>query len=326
VTGISPNTGLNQLGGDTLTITGTGFDQILDNTSVVFSDSTVCTVLTTSATQITCFIEGFDQTTLNTGSAYTVTVTVNSVVDSTQSVQLLTTKQNGLSISPNSVSPVLATNLTVTLDSGYPETLNAADFTAHLIDATNSTNTRALYVVSVDDSTKTIVIKFPGADSGDYLVQVESSSVGRIDKSALTLEVKAKVTGFSPNTSSYLGGQLITITGENFSTDPLDNPVRVGTDWCYVQTTSASQITCRIAERSTATAASAAELIVFLRTSEEAATDVARTFNFEAPVGNITSMTNVFDEAEMAHIFHVTGTGFDTSDLTATTLYIDDYA
>jgi hypothetical protein len=137
--------------------------------------------------------------------------------------------------------------------------------------------------------------------------------------------VKAKVTGFTPNTSSYLGGQLITITGENFSTDPLDNPVKVGNDWCYVQTTSATQITCRIAERS-ATEASAAELIVFLRTSEEAATDVARTFNYETPVGSITGMTNVFDEAEQAHVFTVTGTGFSTSDLSATTLYIDDNA
>jgi hypothetical protein len=216
---------------------------------------------------------------MNTANPYTVTVTVNGVTDSTRSVQLLTTKQNGISISPNSVSPVLATNLTVTLDSGYPETLVASHFTARLIDATNSTNTRALYIVSVDDSNKTIKIKFPGADSGSYLVQVESSSIGRIDKSALTLTVKAKITGFTPNTSSYLGGQLITITGENFSTDPLDNPVKVGSDWCYVKTTSATQITCRIGER-TATEASAAELIVFLRTSEEAATDVARTFNY----------------------------------------------
>ena len=106
----------------------------------------------------------------------------------------------------------------------------------------------------------------------------------------------AKVTGFSPNTSSYLGGQLITITGVNFSTDPYDNPVKVGRDNCYVQTTSATQITCRIAER-TATEASTAELIVFLRTSYEAASDVAKTFNFVAPVGNITAMTNAFDAA-----------------------------
>jgi hypothetical protein len=140
------------------------------------------------------------------------------------------------------------------------------------------------------------VIKFSGADPGNYLVQVESSSIGRIDKSALTLAVMAKITGFSPNTSSYLGGQLITITGENFSDEPLDNPVKVGSEWCYVQTTSTTQITCRIAER-TATEASAAELIVFLRTAYEATIDVARTFNYQAPVGNITAMTNAFDEA-----------------------------
>jgi hypothetical protein len=106
----------------------------------------------------------------------------------------------------------------------------------------------------------------------------------------------SKITGFTPNTSSYLGGQLVTITGVNFSTDPYDNPVKVGNDWCYVQTTSATEITCRIGER-TATEASTAELIVFLRTSYEATTDVARTFSYEAPVGNITAMTNVFDEA-----------------------------
>ena len=103
-----------------------------------------------------------------------------------------------------------------------------------MIHATNSTITRPLYIVSVDDSTKTIVVKFNGGDPGNYLVQVESSSIGRIDKSALTLEVMSKVTGFTPNSSSYLGGQLITITGVNFSNDPYDNPVKVGNDWCYV--------------------------------------------------------------------------------------------
>jgi hypothetical protein len=240
-------------------------------------------------------------------------------------VQLLATKQSGVSISPTSVSPVIATNLTVTLETGYPETLDAAHFTAKLIDSTNSTKTRALYIVSVDDAAKTIKIKFPGADSGTYYVQVESTSIGRIDKSALTLEVKSKITGFTPNTSSYLGGQLVTITGSNFSDEPLDNPVKVGSSWCYVQTTSATQITCRIAER-TATEASTENLIVFLRTSEEAASDVAQTFDFAAPVGNITAMTNAFDEAEQAHVFTVTGTGLSTSDLSATTLYIDGTA
>jgi hypothetical protein len=85
-------------------------------------------------------------------------------------VQLLTTKQNGLSISPSSVSPVAITNITVSLETTYPETLAVADFTATLIDSTNSTNTRPLYIVSVDDSTKSIIVKFNGADPGNYLV------------------------------------------------------------------------------------------------------------------------------------------------------------
>ena len=147
--------------------------------------------------------------------------------------------------------------------------LIAADFNATLIDQNNSTNTRPLYVVSVDDSAKTIKIKFPGADTGSYYVQIQSSSIGRIDKIPLALEVISKITGFTPQSSSYLGGQLVTIDGVNFSDDPLDNPVMVGGSWCNVLTTSATQITCRIAER-TATEASTSELIVFLRTSEEA--------------------------------------------------------
>ena len=110
----------------------------------------------------------------------------------------MSTKQSGYSLSPVSVSPVLASELTVTLESTYPEVLIAADFNATLIDQNNSTNTRPLYVVSVDDSAKTIKIKFPGAETGSYYVQVQSSSIGRIDKIPLALEVLSKITGFSP--------------------------------------------------------------------------------------------------------------------------------
>jgi len=38
VSSVSPNNNLNQLGGDELVFTGTGFDTIKDNTQVVFSD------------------------------------------------------------------------------------------------------------------------------------------------------------------------------------------------------------------------------------------------------------------------------------------------
>jgi len=50
----------------------------------------------------------------------------------------------------------------------------------------------------------------------------------------LQLDVHGTVTGISPLVGSKYGGALITITGENFSDDPLDNPVMIGDNYCYV--------------------------------------------------------------------------------------------
>jgi hypothetical protein len=52
--------------------------------------------------------------------------------------------------------------------------------------------------------------------------------------------VHGTVTSISPLTGSKYGGALITITGENFSDDKLDNPVMIGKEYCFVQTTSAT--------------------------------------------------------------------------------------
>jgi len=127
-----------------------------------------------------------------------VTITVNGVVDSSKTVMLLSTKQNGVSVSPTNVSPVLSSVLTVTLESTYPETLTVDSLSAALVKQTDVSVTRPLYIISVDDAAKTIKIKYPGADSGDYFVQVTSKSIGRIDKSQLALKVYGKITNFSP--------------------------------------------------------------------------------------------------------------------------------
>ena len=113
-------------------------------------------------------VSGFTTATLDSATPYAATVSVNSVTDSTQSVAILSTKQSGVSVSPTSVSPVLATTLTVTLESTYPHTLVAADFKAQLISTTDDSITRPLYIMSVDDSAKSVDIKFPGADSRLY--------------------------------------------------------------------------------------------------------------------------------------------------------------
>ena len=81
VTSITPSTGLYQLGGDILIIAGTGLDLITENTSVVFSDGTTCDLISTMPTWLECTVSGFDESTLDTSSPYTVTVTVNSVTD-----------------------------------------------------------------------------------------------------------------------------------------------------------------------------------------------------------------------------------------------------
>ena len=241
ISDVSPNTGLNQLGGDILTLTGEGLDQITENTSVTFSDGTICIMQTTSASEATCMVDGFDPDTLDSSTPYEVTVTVNGVENTNPiSVEILPEKQSGFSVSPTSASPVLSTILTVSLEDTYPEELLVEDFTARLVDQTNSTITRPLYVMSVDDSTKEIRIKFPGAESGNYYVQIESASIGRIDKTPLSLEVIGKITGISPTYGSIHGGTLVTIDGVNFSDDPLDNPVKVGDNYCLVETTSAN--------------------------------------------------------------------------------------
>lgn len=122
----------------------------------------------------------------------------------------------------------------------YPLTLVSSDFTVQLLDDTNSTFTKDLYIMSVDNSAKTITVKFGGAHSGDYHVMVTSLQFGRLTNSNLALKVESKVTSISPVSGSMYGGTLVTIIGTNFSTNPLDNPVKIGDNYCLVETTSAT--------------------------------------------------------------------------------------
>jgi len=124
-----------------------------------------------------------------------------------------------LSLSPNSVSPVLKSTLQITLDSSdYTIPLLKEDFTATLLSNTNETFAKDLYIMSVDDTAKTLTIKFGGAVSGLYTVQLQSKQYGRLTPLALT--VGTTITNISPTIGSMYGGTLVTITGENFSTDP----------------------------------------------------------------------------------------------------------
>ena len=145
--------------------------------------------------------------------------------------------------------------------------------------------------------------------------------MGRIDKTPLALTVGSQVTGISPVAGSYLGGTLVTIDGVNFSDDLYDNPVKVGNNWCLVQTTNVEQITCRVME-TYASEISTVQVLTFLGTSEEAENLIDNTFEFSEPVAAITGMTNAFDDTTNTQVITLEGTGFGT-DTAGIDFYID---
>jgi hypothetical protein len=100
----------------------------------------------------------------------------------------------------------------------------------------------------------------------------------------LRFTVGSEVSSFSPQSGSIYGGTLITIHGNNWSTDKLNNPVSIsyngalGATFCYVKTTSETKITCRIQDFATGKEKEdqkEGKLLVFLKTSEEASCGMA---------------------------------------------------
>lgn len=255
-----------------------------------------------------------------------MTVNVNGVEDSTQEVSLDPVKLGSLGITPNNVSPILKTWVTITLDSTFPETMVLADFKAKLksTDTSSDFTPLEMYIYEVNDGDKTLRVKFPGAPSGEYKVELTHESIGRIDVSALVITTEAKVTGLSANSGSSLGGQVLTITGTNFSDDPYDNPVQVDGYDCFVLTTSTTEITCRIDEVASDTPTmSTGIVVVFLSTSEEAATDVDMEWTWASSSGTVETLTSAFDPATNKEIVTVTGLGLTDGDTSGVSLYID---
>jgi len=86
------------------------------------------------------------------------------------SINLLNEAARGASISPSSASPVLKSEVTLYLDSTYPEILVREDFTATLYSNDDDTFERVLFVLRVNDAEKSVTVKFPGAYSGSYWI------------------------------------------------------------------------------------------------------------------------------------------------------------
>ena len=132
--------------------------------------------------------------------------------------------------------------------------------------------------MSANSTTNELFVKYGGALSGTYTVNVFSSSYGQI-ASTVTFQAIGTITSFSPSSGSVYGGTLLTINGYTFSSLITDNPVMIGAYECPVISSSANSITCLTPLRPN-TSPETDIISVFLKTSEEATCSVGGGCNF----------------------------------------------
>jgi IPT/TIG domain len=174
VSSVSPSASLNPFGGTILTITGSSLPHATtegNNYSVTFSDGSICDVVSISSTLIRCITGKFD---VSSSTNPSLTVTVNGVTDSSKSVNVRTDPTKVVSITPNSVSPVLKTLLTIKV-SGYPNTLDKNDLEVFAVARTRNIVTPINVVeVGVDGADQYMKVKFGGSESSVYDLRVKS--------------------------------------------------------------------------------------------------------------------------------------------------------
>jgi hypothetical protein len=329
VTTVTTAQDLNRFGGSTVEISGTNFGYDASVVSVTMTaDGTTCDVYYAAGTTITCVTNEVVEISDCLDSAPTLTVTINEKTDaSDDTVGCETNVYAVASISPNTASPVLYSTITLTLEESYAGTIFEEETTITLIslDGEGGEPTtdvvRDMYITAVDnDSTpKTINISFPGSPSGFYVLKMETVAEGRWDYTNSYLQTIGEITSISPLEGSATGGTLITITGKHFSADTItDNNVTIGYNGpdCLLESTSEFEITCRI-EETDQTVDEEAEILMFLKLSEEAACNVDGGCNF-------TWLTPKHEVTEIAHSVNEDGDQIITITSDGTSLFSED--
>ena len=315
---VTPNTNLNPYGGTILTLTGSGMPQSLangDTYAVTFSGGNKCQVISVAATQIRCITEKFPAT-----GSVSLTLTVNGIASATKTVSVRTEPTKVTQITPNSVSPVIKGNMTLTV-TGFTQTLSITDLEVSLV---STTKVYPMNVIEVDTANKAYIrVRYGCAESGTYKVIVSSKSFGNFDTTGITVTTQGKVTDFTPKQGSIHGGTLVTILGSHFSTVKTDNPVRIGYTDCLVESTTPTEIQCRTLPKE-GIVPGPEQLVVFLRTFEEAVCAEASDCMFTwVDTAKVTSFSADWVEAIESYVLSYTGTGLRAT-VANTEVYIDE--
>jgi len=219
------------------------------------------------------------------------------------------------------------------LEADFPYELRKEDFSINatmikFLDETKHIDDyyRQMNVIDADDATKTLVVKFGGAWSGDFSIDIRhlshdgGSSYGLIDTSGLVFKVGAWVESVEPQSGSRFGGTLVTINGQNFGNEITDNPVSISTgggyetEWCFVQSSTPTQIKCRVTQTEQSMN-KAGKILTFLKTSEEAPCDHESYANcdwlYKEPSAVLESRTLAFNTESLQWELTIVGNGFD---------------
>jgi hypothetical protein len=238
--------GLNLLGNDNITFTGTNFPHELEGNTFELKfdnpDQTNCEVVQTSTTELVCLTSAFNPT-ADKDKDFNMAIVINGV-SVTHSILFKT--KNGVSgseeLNPNSASPVLKTPIEITVDSEFPYPLDDRSlFSVNATSVTDSSYIRYLNVLSVNEETRVIRAMFGGAYSGLFQMSIRHKHFGLLNTQGMVLDVSSKVTKVTPQTGSVYGGTLLTIEGSNFGSEITDNPVQISTHGgigsvdCFVQ-------------------------------------------------------------------------------------------
>ena len=103
--------------------------------------------------------------------------------------------------------------------------MNKKDFSAIIVNSSDSSIFKQLNVIAVNDTLKTVTFMYGGAWSGKYNLSVRHSQYGLINTRGLYLTVGSNITSITPSIGSIYGGSLLTIAGTNFGDEITDNPV-----------------------------------------------------------------------------------------------------
>jgi hypothetical protein len=236
-----------------------------------------------------------------------------------------------VSIAPASVNPTLKTKVTITLDPNFPGTLNRKDFSVSATNTKDAKNVRLLNVIEVDQTKKTLLCMFGGAWSGQYKISIRQNNYGLLDTDTnkVELTVESTVSSVSPQTGSIYGGTLLTIKGTNFGKEFTDNPVQistlgaVGSVDCFLQKISTTEIQCRL-DTTTQEDKKKGEVVVFLKTSEEAKCDPKTkcAWTYTSTIPEVTEIAAKWDDTDLEWTVEVIGKGFSgTKDTTE--LFVD---